>query len=41
MIILFCIPSEQKPREAGRRQHLMVPQSNPAPGAGLDSRKCE
>lgn len=41
MIVRFCIPSEQKPREAGHRQHLMAPQSKPAPGAGLDSRRCD
>lgn len=41
MIVLFCIPSEQKPWEAGRRQLLMVPQINPAPGTDLDSRRCE
>ena len=32
MIVLFCIPSEQKPQEPGHRQHLMAPQSKPAPG---------
>lgn len=41
MIVLFCIPSEQKPQEPGHRQHLMAPQSKPAPGAGLDSRRCD